>query len=85
MSESVDHLLGRRLRWRRRALGLTQHDLAQACGVRFQQIAKYESGIHRLSAATLWRLAQALEADVAFFFESPNGPPAANGPGLDPT
>ena len=42
MSDEIDEHLGKRLRRRRRLLGLTQHQLATACGVRFQQIQKYE-------------------------------------------
>lgn len=61
--------LGQRLRRRRRLLGLTQQDLAEACGMRFQQIQKYECATNQMSAARLWRLAQALEVPVAYFFE----------------
>jgi transcriptional regulator with XRE-family HTH domain len=61
--------LGQRLRRRRRVLGLTQQDLAAACGMRFQQIQKYECAANQMSAARLWRLAQALEVPVTYFFE----------------
>ena len=57
MIETIDEHLGRRLRRRRRLLGLTQHQLASACGVRFQQIQKYECAANRMSAARLWQLA----------------------------
>jgi transcriptional regulator with XRE-family HTH domain len=50
-------------------MGLTQYDLAQACGVTFQQIQKYECASSRISAARLWRLAVVLEAPVAYFYE----------------
>lgn len=69
MSDEFDSIVGKRLRWRRKAMGLTQKDIGPVCGVQFQQIAKYESGIAQVSAATLWKLAQVLEVDVAFFFE----------------
>ena len=67
--DEIDIHLGRRLRRRRRLLGLTQQELAHACGVRFQQIQKYECGANRISAARLWLLAKALEAPVGAFFE----------------
>ncbi|HEX4179485.1 MAG TPA: helix-turn-helix transcriptional regulator [Caulobacteraceae bacterium] len=69
MDQKIDLLLGRRLRNRRRLLGLTQSQLALKVGVRFQQIQKYESGANRISAARLWRFCQALEVPVAYFFE----------------
>jgi transcriptional regulator with XRE-family HTH domain len=69
MSDEIDEHLGKRLRRRRRLLGLTQHQLASACGVRFQQIQKYESAANRMSAAVLWRLAKVLDVDVRYFFD----------------
>jgi transcriptional regulator with XRE-family HTH domain len=69
MSEIVDVHLGRRLRHRRRLLRLTQSDLATSCGVRFQQIQKYECGRNSISAAMLWRLASALEVGTQYFYE----------------
>ena len=69
VSNDVDLHLGRRLRRRRRLLGLTQQQLAQVVGVRFQQIQKYECGANRISAARLWRIAAALEVPVGYFYE----------------
>ena len=64
MGSNIDVHLGKRLRRRRRLLGLTQQQLAGACGVRFQQIQKYECGANRISAARLWQLSEALEVPV---------------------
>jgi len=69
MTNEIDRHLGKRLRQRRRTLGLTQQQIAEAVGVRFQQIQKYECGANRISAARLWLLAKALEAPVGAFFE----------------
>jgi transcriptional regulator with XRE-family HTH domain len=69
MNDEIDEHLGRRLRRRRRLLGLTQQQLAVACGVRFQQIQKYECAANRMSAARLWQLAQVLEVPVSYFYE----------------
>jgi transcriptional regulator with XRE-family HTH domain len=65
----IDVHIGRRLRARRRSLGVSQPQLAEAVGVRFQQIQKYESGEDRISASRLWRLCTALEAPVDYFYE----------------
>ena len=69
MDESIDVRLGRRLRNRRRLLGRTQSEIAQVCGVSFQQVQKYESGLSRMSAVHLWRLSQCLQVPMSYFFE----------------
>ena len=69
MATDIDLHLGRRLRRRRRLLGLTQQQLAIQVGIRFQQIQKYECGANRISAARLWQLAEALETPVNYFYD----------------
>ena len=69
MNDQIDEHLGKRLRRRRRLLGLTQNQLATACGVRFQQIQKYECAANRMSAARIWQLAEILEVPVSYFYE----------------
>ncbi|MBC6982411.1 MULTISPECIES: helix-turn-helix domain-containing protein [unclassified Caulobacter] len=69
MATDIDLHLGKRLRRRRRLLGLTQQQLALAVGIRFQQIQKYECGANRISAARLWQLAEALETPVSYFYD----------------
>lgn len=90
MMDGVDVHLGRRLRRRRRILGLTQQQLAAACGVRFQQIQKYECAANRMSAARLWQLAEVLEVPVSYFYEglaqggAPDREPEPPEPGARP-
>lgn len=69
MTHPIDLHVGKRLRQRRRLLGLTQQKLAEAVSIRFQQIQKYESGANRISASRLWTLAKALDVSVAYFYE----------------
>lgn len=69
MTSEIDLHLGRRLRRRRRLLGLTQQQVADVVGIRFQQVQKYECGANRVSAARLWQLSEALEAPVAYFYD----------------
>lgn len=69
MAADIDLHLGRRLRRRRRLLGMTQQQLAVQVGIRFQQIQKYECGANRISAARLWQLAEALESPVSYFYD----------------
>lgn len=65
---SVDKHIAQRLQLRRVMLGMTQTDLAEKCGVSFQQIQKYETAGNRIPAARLFDISQALETSVAFFF-----------------
>jgi transcriptional regulator with XRE-family HTH domain len=68
-SDLVDRQIGERLRERRRALGLSQAQLAARMGFTPPQINRYEHGTTRLSASGLWRAAQALEVAPGYFFE----------------
>ncbi len=74
MTHPVDNHVGRRLRYRRTLLGMTQQQLANAVGIRFQQIQKYESGANRISASRLWDLARALSIPVSYFFDDMTTP-----------
>jgi transcriptional regulator with XRE-family HTH domain len=69
LDQDIDLHIGRRMRARRRLLGLTQPELASAVGVKFQQIQKYECGEDRISASRLWLLCAALKAPVDYFYE----------------
>jgi transcriptional regulator with XRE-family HTH domain len=64
----VDQVVGRRLRKRRLQLGLSQLGVAEAIGVTFQQIQKYEGGTNRIVASRLFDLAQVLDVPIAYFF-----------------
>jgi len=69
MSHPVDVHVGKRVRHRRWMVGMTQQQLAERVGIKFQQIQKYETGANRISASRLWDIADALGVPVAFFFE----------------
>ena len=79
MHLDVDGHLGRQLRRRRLLIRLTQQQLAAVIGVRTQQIHKYEYGINKMSAVTLWRLAAVLEVPVEYFFEGLKRPSLQRG------
>ena len=69
MTNDIDLHVGKRLRRRRRLLGLTQQQLAESVGIRFQQIQKYECGANRVSASRLFDLAESLDVPVQYFYE----------------
>lgn len=73
MTDTTDLHVGKRLRRRRRLLGMTQQDLASQVGVRFQQIQKYECGANRITASRLYALARALGVSVQYFFDGLEG------------
>ena len=79
MKHAVDVHVGQRIRHRRWTIGMTQQQLAEAVGIKFQQIQKYETGMNRVSASRLWDIAIAMEVPVSFFFEGldQQGPSAA--------
>ncbi len=69
MAHPVDVHVGKRVRHRRWLVGMTQQQLAEKVGIKFQQIQKYETGANRVSASRLWDISDALDVPVAFFFE----------------
>jgi transcriptional regulator with XRE-family HTH domain len=62
--DQLDVALGASVRLRRRTLGMSQEMLAEACGVSFQQIQKYENGGNRISFSRLVQIAGALKCRV---------------------
>ncbi len=69
MKHPIDVHVGKRLRHRRWMAGMTQQQLGDAVGIKFQQIQKYETGMNRISASRLWELSGALGVPVSFFFD----------------
>jgi len=52
---------------------MTQQQLAEQVGIKFQQIQKYETGANRVSASRLWDISDSLTVPVSFFFEGLDG------------
>jgi transcriptional regulator with XRE-family HTH domain len=63
-ADELDRALGNAIRLRRRSLNLTQEQLANACGISFQQVQKYENGANRVSFSRLLKISRALECRV---------------------
>lgn len=72
--DQTDIIVGSRVRMRRLMLDLSQSALAEALGITFQQIQKYEKGANRISASRLQQVANFRQVPVAFFFEGLSGP-----------
>ena len=69
MKHHVDAHVGKRVRHRRWMMGMTQQQLGDLVGIKFQQIQKYETGMNRISASRLWDIAKSLEVPISYFFE----------------
>jgi transcriptional regulator with XRE-family HTH domain len=72
-SKHIDIQVGRLVRARRLAIGMPQTELAEALGLTFQQIQKYERGANRISAANLFEIARKLDVPLASLFEGLDG------------
>ena len=66
---AVDIHVGRRVRAARLAHRISQEKLAEAVGVSFQQIQKYEKGVNRIGTGRLHAIAKLLQLPVTYFFE----------------
>lgn len=69
MPDPIDVHVGSRIRLRRTLLGYSQDKLAQALGLTFQQVQKYERGTNRVGSSRLFQIAQILDVEPAYFFE----------------
>ncbi len=86
MPHYVDIHVGKRIRSSRWMASMTQKQLADLVGVKFQQIQKYEIGANRVSASRLYEIAKALNVNVSFFFdilEAPDSDQATTVESLD--
>jgi len=64
----IDVHVGARIRMRRLLLGMNQETLANALGLTFQQVQKYEGGANRVSASRLSAMADILGVPISYFF-----------------
>ncbi|WP_179955439.1 helix-turn-helix domain-containing protein [Allostella humosa] len=69
----VDVHVGRQVRLYRTVAGLSQTQLAEAIGLTFQQVQKYERGGNRISASKLVQIGQVLGTPVTAFFDGLEG------------
>jgi transcriptional regulator with XRE-family HTH domain len=70
----IDVHVGLQVRVRRKSLGISQEKLADALGLTFQQVQKYERGANRISASKLYEIARTLHVPTAWFFEGLEDP-----------
>lgn len=68
-TSEIDVHVGRRLRLRRTILAMKQEELADAVGVTYQQIQKYERGDTRLSVGRLFDIGLVLGVPIEWFLD----------------
>lgn len=68
-ASSIDRHVSQKMRERRRALDLSQGDVAKRLGISFQQVQKYEKSENRISAGRLFQLAHIFEVGITYFFD----------------
>jgi transcriptional regulator with XRE-family HTH domain len=77
--DPVDVQVGARIRTRRLLIGMNQEKLANALGLTFQQVQKYEAGANRVSASRLSQVSEILGVPISYFFSDLE--PAGGSPG----
>lgn len=73
MPHPVDSYVGKRLNQARVAAGFSQEALANAVGITFQQVQKYQKGSNRMGASRLYEFSRVLKVPVSYFFEGYEG------------
>jgi transcriptional regulator with XRE-family HTH domain len=77
--EPKDKEVGQLIRAQRLVCRMSQTELANALGVTFQQVQKYEKGVNRVGAGRLAKIADTLGVGISFFFDGAPGPKTAAG------
>jgi transcriptional regulator with XRE-family HTH domain len=69
MENNFNLHIGKKLKFKRLQLGLTQTKVALSIQVTFQQIQKYEKGVNGVSSEKLLDLANYLKVPITYFYE----------------
>jgi len=80
----IDQHVGTRVRMRRLMLSMSQGRLADAIGLTFQQVQKYEKGTNRMGSSRLQQVANVLQVPVTYFFEGAPGQSKPDGKAPSP-
>jgi len=67
----INSFIGKQIRSLRRKLNLSQSELGDKIGLSFQQIQKYEKGVNKISASTLYMISVKLNTPITYFFGQP--------------
>lgn len=67
-----EKIIGQKLKIRRKLMHMTLKELANAVGVTFQQIQKYEAGINKISLQLLLKFCEVLHCSIDYFIDATN-------------
>lgn len=70
----LDGYVGRKVKAKREEFGMAQNKLAEILGITFQQLQKYEKGVNRISAVSLYKIAKTFGVPIDSFFEGAEKP-----------
>ncbi|MBL0317851.1 MAG: helix-turn-helix transcriptional regulator [Alphaproteobacteria bacterium] len=66
---TIDILIGNRILVRRLKLKLSRQQICKSLQITPQQLRKYEHGMNRISASTLFQISFLLKVPIHFFFD----------------
>ena len=69
-TNDMDRYIGGRIRLWRRTLNIEPKRLCKKLNISYQQLQKYEKGINRISASTLYQIAQELRIPISYFYQA---------------
>jgi CheY-like chemotaxis protein len=69
-ADQKDEILGKRVTFFRNKMNWPLKTLASSLGVSIQQLQRYEKGVNKISATTLYDMAKIFKVDVACFYEN---------------
>lgn len=69
-TSNINNIIGNRIYNIRLSRGFSRAKLAEKVGLTHQQIAKYESGLNKVSASRLYLLSIALDTHILSFYEN---------------
>lgn len=69
-STNINNIIGNRIYNIRLGRGLSRAKLAKEINITHQQIAKYENGSNKVSAARLYIIAKALDMPISYFYDN---------------
>ncbi len=67
--DPINNHVGKRVKKRRRELGLNQHQLSEKLQICYQQLWKNEEGINQIGSSRLYRIAAILGVSISYFFD----------------
>jgi len=69
VTESINQIIGQRIRGKRLLLGWTQKELAKRLNISYQQLQKYERGQNNININMIHALSAAINEPIAYFFQ----------------